>query len=158
MGLRLARIEHLHVGRKREPPCHLAFGVVVAVEQVNRNPDLVQPAHFAHKEVAGVEVLPIAVVQVAGNDDEVDRRVDGLVDQPRKGVTRGRAQGLHRSVRVRGQPAHRAVEVDVGGVDEFHEVDELKVGSADASEGDASSNSSNPLERRVRCVMASTKA
>ena len=115
-----AGIEHMHVEREHQPPGHLAFSIVVAVEQVDRNAGVIQPPHLAHEEVSGVEVLPVAVVQVARDDEEVDFQVDSLGDQVGKGIARGSAQGIDRCVLVRRQSAQGAVEMDVGGVDEFH--------------------------------------
>ena len=95
---------------------------MVAVEQVDRDAGLVEPSHLAHEEAPGVEVAPGPVVEVAGDDDEVDREFDGLIDQAREGVPCGIAQKLDRRVLVGGKAAQRAVEMDVGGVDESHGV------------------------------------
>jgi len=115
-----ARVEHMHIGREHQPSGHLAFGVVVAVEQVDRNTGLVQAPHLAHEKVPGVEIFPVAVVQVARDDNEVDFEFDGFVDQVGEGIARGGAQRVDRRVLVRRQAAQRAVEVDISGVDEFH--------------------------------------
>ena len=119
-GLGAARGKHLHVVRQLQAARDFAFGVVVAVEQVYRDARLAQPPHLAHEEQAGVIVLPIAVVQIAGNHHEVHLLLDGARHQPLKGLARGCAQALGRRVGIGRQADQRAVEVDVGGVDEFH--------------------------------------
>jgi hypothetical protein len=141
-GLGPAGVEDVDVGRKAQPARHLALGVVVAVEQIDRDAGLVQPAHLAHEEVAGVEVAPGAVVEVAGDDEEIDRQLDRLVHEVGEGVPRGVAQRLHRGVLVGGQPAQRTVEVDVGGVDESHGAEDFIARRSSSSE-----SSSGPLSQ-----------
>ena len=47
---------------------------------------------------------------------------DRFVDEVDKGIAGGGAQRFHRGVLVRCQPAQRAIQVDVGGVDEFNDL------------------------------------
>ena len=109
VGDRFSRVEHMHIGREREPLGHLAIGVVVAVQKVNGNSRLVQAPHLTHEEVAGVVVTPVAVVEVTRDHHKIDLFFDRLVDQVPEGVPRRCAQGFHRGVLVRGQAAQRAV-------------------------------------------------
>jgi hypothetical protein len=99
---------------------HLAVGVVVAVEQEHRDARLTQPAHLPHEEEARVEVSPVAVVHVAGDDHEVHLLDYRQTDQVPKGIPRGRAQALGRRIRVGRQAPEGAVQVQICGVDEFH--------------------------------------
>ena len=60
-----------------QPLAHLAFGIVVAIQQIDRNPGLAQASHLPDEKEAGVEVLPVPVIDIAGNHDEVDSLFDG---------------------------------------------------------------------------------
>ena len=112
----------MHVVGQREAACHVAFGVVVAIQQIDGNPGLSQSSHLPDEEESGVEVLPVAVVDVAGNDHEVDGFIQGDVHQLHEGIARGSAQLLGWCIGIRGQPAKRAVQVQVSGVNELHSV------------------------------------
>ena len=110
----------VHIGRQYQLARHLALGIVVAQQQVDGDARGIQASHLPGKVDAGVEVLPVAVVQVAGNDHEVHLLRDGLGDQVVEGITCCCAEQLRRGILVGGQSRQRAVEVDVGGVDESH--------------------------------------
>ena len=60
---------------------HLAVGIVVAVQKVNRNSRVSEPAHLANEKQPSIEVLPVPVVNVTGDHHEIDLLVDGLGDQ-----------------------------------------------------------------------------
>jgi hypothetical protein len=53
-------------------------------------------------------VLPVAVVEVAGDDDEVDGFLDGARDQFREGVAAGAAEPCRGRVRVGAEVAEGA--------------------------------------------------
>jgi hypothetical protein len=59
-----------------------------------------------------------AVVDVAGNEERVNVAVDAKVDDAFEGIERRGCRELANAVVDPPQPAERAVEVEVGGVDE----------------------------------------
>ena len=60
---------------------------MIAVEQEDRNLGLREPAHLANEEETGLVVAPVAVIEIAGDDDEgdliFDRLADEIVEAPR---------------------------------------------------------------------------
>lgn len=58
-----------------------AFGVVIALQQEDGDTGAFQPRHFAVEEQADLVVLPVTVIDVAGNDEEVHLAFDRLIDQ-----------------------------------------------------------------------------
>jgi hypothetical protein len=72
------------------------------------------------EEDAGVEVAPVAVVEVAGDDHEIDLFFEGKANQVFESVAGGGAKQLRRGVLARTQAGERAVEMDVSGANEAH--------------------------------------
>jgi hypothetical protein len=81
MGLRLAAPEQAHRRGQRQAAGDHRCCVVVAGEDEDGNPRVRQPAHGGGEVQAGAHVLPLAVVEVAGDDHEIDRLVDRRRDQ-----------------------------------------------------------------------------
>ena len=77
---------------------------------------LAEADHLRHEIQARPMVLPVSVVEVAGNQDEGRRLVDGKLDEVLQGPAAGLADFVHRRAVVALQAAQRAVEVDVGRV------------------------------------------
>jgi hypothetical protein len=129
-GLGLARGKDMHVVGQFEPARHLALGIVVAVQQIDGDARLPQPPHLPDEEQPRVEVLPVAVVDIARDHHEIDLLVDGMGDERLKSVAGGGAQTLGWRVRVGGKPPQGAVEMEVGGVDELHDGPGVRAGAA----------------------------
>jgi hypothetical protein len=119
-GFRLLVREHPHVGRQPEAFRDLAGGVVIARHDENRNVRLRQPGDLPREKEAGVVILPVAVVDIAGDHHERHLLRDGQVDDAFQRATRGRTEPLHRRTLVSLQPVQRAIEMDVGDVQELH--------------------------------------
>lgn len=103
--------ERLDVGRQAELERHLALGVVVAEQQVDRDAGLVQTTHPRAEVQASAEVGPSAVVEVAGDHDEIDLLLDGHRDEFGEGVAGGVARLLGRRVLVGAQADQWAIDV-----------------------------------------------
>ncbi len=73
--------EHLYVVRQRQAARHLVLGVVVAVDQIDRNRCRSQTVHLAHEEHARLVIAPVAVVQIARDDDEIHRALNGRIHE-----------------------------------------------------------------------------
>ena len=117
----LATLENVDIVRQGQLAGHLALGIVIAMEQIDGNASPVQPPHFPTEVVTGIGVLPVAIVEIAGDDHEIHRLLQGQIHQPAKGIAGDGAQPVRGGVRVGRQPREGAVQVDVGGVDESHE-------------------------------------
>jgi len=90
---------------------------VVAADQ---EAGAVGPPHFPGEEQASAVVAPVGIVQVAGDDDESDVLSDRQIDQVRECAARalpGHAVGHGAKA---GEPEERTVQVNIGGVQEFH--------------------------------------
>ena len=79
--LRLACAEDMYVIGQLEPPGDLAFSIVIAVEQINRDTFLFEPPHLLGEEKPGIIVPPVAVIQVPGENKKIDLFLDGQSDQ-----------------------------------------------------------------------------
>ena len=86
--------------------------VVIATQQEART---TQPPHLLGEEQAGRKVLPVAVIEVAGNHDEGHVLVPRQIDHggsARAGAVRRITPPADRRARTR--PGKRAVQMDVG--------------------------------------------
>jgi hypothetical protein len=97
---------------------HDALGVVVALQQEQRNAGPVQPRHLAVEEQADRRIAPLAVIDIAGDDDEGDLRLDRPGDEIGEGLAarRGEAPGHLRVLEA--EAGQRAAEVQIGRVQE----------------------------------------
>ena len=102
---------------QRQSPGHLVGRVVVAGDEEDGDAGLAQPDHLRDEEQARAEFPPIAVVQVAGDEDELDGLGEGQLDQVLQGPARGLACRLDRGALIAFQAAQGAVEVKIGGMD-----------------------------------------
>ena len=96
--------EELDVVRQRQAAGHLVGRVVVAGDDEDRDLVVAQPAEFLLQVEHGAEIAPIAIVEVAGDQHEIDAFLDGQVDQPREGPP-GRPADPIRRARSRTAPA-----------------------------------------------------
>jgi hypothetical protein len=127
------RIEHdgfgalvgkqVHVIGPGEPAGHFAGGVVIAAHHQHARADVAQAVELADEEQAGVEVLPLAVEDVAGEQQEGGALVDAQLHQVGQRAPGRPAHPLDGRAVVRRQPLEGTVDVKVGGVDEFHAFD-----------------------------------
>ena len=96
----------------------LTSGVVIAIEQIDRNSGLMEAAHLADEKQTRPVVAPVAVIEVAGDDQEGDLLLDGKSHQPIQSFTGGGAYGLRRRSLMLGEPLQRAVQMNVRRVKE----------------------------------------
>jgi len=112
--------EGLHVVGHPQVLGDLACGVVVARDDKDPDAFLAKPGHLVREEEPRVVVLPVAVVEVPRKQDEVDLLRSGQLDEILEGPAGSPADLLHGRTFVDLEPDERTVEMDVGGVDEFH--------------------------------------
>jgi hypothetical protein len=67
-----------------------------------------------------ITIGPITVIEVAGEDDEIYTLGQRELDQTTKRFPRGPAQRLNWCAFIFIEPAQRAIQVDVSGVQETH--------------------------------------
>jgi hypothetical protein len=97
-----------------------ALGVVVATDgdEGDRGRGAGEASELGDEELAGAPVLPLTVIEIAGGHDEGDVLRDGMVDQRDEGVARGGSDARGWRVGVGLEPAQRAVDVQVGAMEE----------------------------------------
>ncbi|MNU29789.1 hypothetical protein D3C71_182680 [compost metagenome] len=117
-GAGLAGRELANILRQRDGSGNHAFGVVIALEQKDRDAGTLQPRHLAVEEQADLVVLPVAVINVAGDDEEIDLALDRLIDKCRKGLSACLDKKLGEIGILESQPLERAAEMQVCGMDE----------------------------------------
>ena len=105
----------MDIGRQRELAGDVGGGVVVAAHD-QAGPG--EAAHLVREVQAGAEILPVVVIEVAGDDDEGHVLADGEVDDVGEGAAGAVARDVLRHAVAPRQPGERAVEMDVGGVQE----------------------------------------
>ena len=76
----------MHVLRQGEFLGNHRCRVMISGDQVNRDLLGLQPDHLSPEEQAGAVVLPVAVIEVARNDHEIDRLVDSQIHEVLKGL------------------------------------------------------------------------
>ena len=93
---------------------------MVALHDEDFHPRTPQAHHLFAHEQPGVKILPVAVVQVAGDQHKVHFLVDGQIHQPNQGLSGGTPQAGHRGALKAVEPAQGAVNVQICGVKEAH--------------------------------------
>ena len=93
------------------------LGVVIALEQEDRNPRLGEPRDLAVEEQSDRGVAPVAVENIAGENRKGDLFRQPPVDQFDKGLAAGSGQPLAQRLVAQAQAAKRAAEMKVGGVE-----------------------------------------
>ena len=115
----------MHVVRVGQTAGHPAGGIVVAGYDKDDNAGRFQALDLGDKIKTGMVVFPVAVKQIARNQDNVDglrhRQIDEIFERPSGGLANfGHGRSL-----VSFQTMQRAVQVDVGGMDELeHSADD----------------------------------
>lgn len=94
-GLSGAAGEDRHVLRQSQLTRDHSLGIVVALDNENSNIRPVQANHLLTKKQTGMEVLPVAIVDVASEEDEIDVLGQCFVYHPLKRAARRGAQALH---------------------------------------------------------------
>ncbi len=93
---------------------------MIAADHGDANAGLAEVGEAAHEEEPGRKIRQVAIEDIPGDEDEIDRLADRDIDHAAKG---GSGRGARRRPRrtVAGpQPGHRAVEVKVRSMDEAH--------------------------------------
>jgi hypothetical protein len=80
------------------------LGVVVAADHDDLGADVAQAGELADEEEAGVEVTPLAVEDVAGEDEEGGLLLETGVDEADEGAAGGQAQVVHGAPSRRPRP------------------------------------------------------
>ena len=85
---------------------------------IDRDVRVPQAAKLLRQIEPGVVVAPVAVVEVAGDEHEIDAALERQIDHPLERPPRRAADPLDGRVLVLLQAPEGAVEVDIGGVQE----------------------------------------
>lgn len=100
--------------------CDHAGGVVVAPDHYNRDVGLAQAPKLADHIQAGVVIGPVSVDDVTGDQQQVGVLVQAQIDKRAQRRPGRSAHRLDRRPWVRRQSPHRAIEVNIGSVNESH--------------------------------------
>jgi len=116
-GLRFPGRERIHIVRQFESLRDLAFRVMVAVYYVDWDAGLREAADLAREKEAGLVVAPVPIVEVAGNDEEIDIFLDRVADQIVECLT-GRGANPRRDLTILAREAFEGtIEMYVCAVD-----------------------------------------
>jgi hypothetical protein len=89
---------------------------VVAADHDQRNSRFRELRDLLDKEQASTPILPVSVVQIAGDQQKRDPLLDRCIDQVSECLARCFAQQARRRLGIGFEPVHRAIEMDVGSV------------------------------------------
>ena len=117
-GVRLFGVELVREAGQRELLFDGALGVMVAAQEDDAAARLAEPGDLGHEKEARVEIPPVAVEEIASEQEELRAAVEAQLDQAGKRRARGLGDGLVGRAVVTGQAAERAVEMQVGGVND----------------------------------------
>ncbi len=119
-GLAGARAEQVDIAGQSEPQALRDPRNRIVVAEHDEDRALAEALHLAGEKHAGAVVVPVAIVEVARDHDEGHVLVEGKLHHRAEGAAGGVAdQRRRRRVGAR-EAGHRAVEMDVGGVEELH--------------------------------------
>ena len=79
--LRSFVVEDMNIFRKRQRPSHFVGGIVISGNGDYGDAGLAEADHLRHEIEARPMIFPVSVVQVAGNQDEGHRLVDGQLHE-----------------------------------------------------------------------------
>ena len=112
----------MHVRRQAQSFGEPAGRVVITPDDGDRDAFLGQLSHALDKKQPGVVIGPVAIVQIAGDHDQIDSFAPGDGDQVFEGATGGATHLVHWSALVTVETAQGTVEMQVGGMQETHGV------------------------------------
>lgn len=78
----------------------LTLGVVIALDDGDADAAIIEPRHLMREEQSGVVVWPVAVVEVARNEYQVDLFPKGEIDHRLERAPSGASNLLDRRPRV----------------------------------------------------------
>ena len=107
------------VVRQPKASCNFGFRVVVPPHDVYRNVRAAELGKARDQKMTRVDILPRPVEEIAGDDDERDPLFDRQAHQVVERLAGRLTHRLDRRSLVANEPDHRAVEVDIGCVNEF---------------------------------------
>ncbi len=93
---------------------------MVTADQAHPDAGPLQTPHARGKVETGVVVLPVAIVEIAGNEEQLDFFLQGELDEIVEGPSGGPAQFFDGATLMAFQASQGTVEVDIGGVEKFH--------------------------------------
>ena len=149
MRLGLARRQLVDVRGEAERLDDGARGVVVAAHDHDGHVRLAQARHLGDEEEARRVVLPRPVEDVAREQEHVRALLDAERDQVLERATRGSPEALHRCALVAIEAAERAVDVEVGRVDDLQSaptlVERVRLRTRDTTNENAAWNHTSGL-------------
>jgi hypothetical protein len=117
-GVGFGRGQNVDVFGKAQGSRHGVVRVVVAPDHDHLDAVSAQPGHLLGEMEQGLVVRAVGVVHVPGQDDQGNGVVHGVVHQVGQCLTGRSPDFVHGRAFIPGQSVQRAVQVDVGDVEE----------------------------------------
>src|SRR5436309_2101750 len=118
--LRLVGAHDVNVAGRTELLDQLAGGIMVAVNEIDINAGVFEMDHLLIEEERRFKALKAGIVEVPGDDQEVNFFLDGGGQDFFEGAAGGVANLLDRSAGIVGQTLKGCIEMNVCAVDELH--------------------------------------
>ena len=115
-GLGLIMAQNADILRQAQNASHLVGGVMIARDDKGGDLLVPQSPKLPRKIEPGVVIAPVAIIEVAGDHDEIDPLLYSQVDQSLESPARCSSHPLHGSVFITLEPLERTVEMNVGRV------------------------------------------
>jgi hypothetical protein len=112
--------ELVDVRRQPEMLGDPTFGVVVAADEHDRDVECAKSRQLRREKEPRRVVPPASIEDVARQEQECSFLFEAEIDEVLEGASRRAAHRRKRCSLVANQSAHRAVDVEVGGVNELH--------------------------------------
>src|SRR5207253_1512592 len=109
-GLRLVGFENADVRRWTKLLDQLARRIVIPIKKIDIDARVLEPHHLLVEKQGGFEALEANVIQVSGDDHEVDTLGDGRVQNLLKGSASSVANLMNRSPGIVNQSLERSIE------------------------------------------------
>ncbi|MET3605407.1 hypothetical protein ABIC99_003236 [Sphaerotilus sulfidivorans] len=105
--------EDMHMRHRRQLPGDATFRIMISPDDEHPDIPAGQPVHLLVKKQPGAEIIPVAVIEIAGNQQRLDLALDRQIDQGDQRTPGGRAQRFDRRAFMSVQPAQRTVEMQI---------------------------------------------
>ena len=112
-GLGFARGEDSDIVRQSKTSRDPIRRVVIPQEQIDGDRIGRKATHLANEEEPGLKVAPIAVVEIARDDEKIHRLLDGPTDQGVECLPRRSPDSLGEASFLTGETEERTVQVNV---------------------------------------------
>jgi hypothetical protein len=112
----------MNIFRKAECFGYLTGGIVISGNHVNRNAGFPKSAGLGYQIKPGVVIFPIPVIEVSGNENEMNLLGNGGLNQIVESPPGGLTNVIYRSPVIIVELVQRAVQMNIGCMDKFKHI------------------------------------